>query len=59
MLGVDLEQGLDAGEVRDRALDLGLVVNAPSPGTIRMLPPLVIGVAEVDEALGVFGRALE
>jgi acetylornithine aminotransferase len=32
-------------------LEQGLIVNVPGPDTLRMLPPLVIGEAEVDEAL--------
>ena len=58
MIGAGLPEGTDAGEVRDRALDFGLVVNAPTADTIRMLPPLIIGESEVDEALEIVGRAL-
>ena len=58
MVGIGLPAGTDAGGVRDRALADGLVVNAPNPETIRLLPPLVIGEAEVDRAVAVLGRAL-
>lgn len=58
MVGAGLDGGVDASAVRDRALELGLVVNAPDESTIRMLPPLVIGEAEVDEAVEILGRAL-
>ena len=58
MVGVGLPDGADASAVRDRALELGLVVNAPNDSTIRLLPPLVIGEAEVDEAVEILGRAL-
>jgi predicted acetylornithine/succinylornithine family transaminase len=51
MIGAALSDGLDAGEVAARALHAGLVINVPAPGTLRFLPPLVIGDAEVDEAL--------
>jgi predicted acetylornithine/succinylornithine family transaminase len=44
--------GADAPEVVRRALlEQRLVVNATGPATIRLLPPLVIGEAEIDEAL--------
>ncbi len=58
MVGAGLADGLDAAAVRNRALELGLVVNAPNQSTIRLLPPLVIGEAEVDEAVEILGRAL-
>jgi acetylornithine/succinyldiaminopimelate/putrescine aminotransferase len=42
----------DAPEVARRALlEQRLVINATGPGTVRFLPPLTIGEAEVDAAL--------
>jgi acetylornithine/succinyldiaminopimelate/putrescine aminotransferase len=58
MVGIGLAGEPDAAVVRDRALAEGLVVNAPNEATIRLLPPLVIGAAEVDRAVEVLGRAL-
>jgi acetylornithine/N-succinyldiaminopimelate aminotransferase len=58
MLGARLEQGHDSAEIAARLLGEGLIVNAPAPDTLRLLPPLVIGEADVDEALGAIGRAL-
>ena len=58
IVGAALAEGLDAPEVAARALDAGLVINVPAPGTLRFLPPLVIGEPEVDEALGLLGKAL-
>ncbi len=58
MIGAGLADGLDAGEVAAAALDAGLVINVPAPGTLRFLPPLVIGEAEVDEALEILGGVL-
>ena len=37
--------------VRSALLDHRLVVNATGPETIRLLPPLIVGEAEIDEAL--------
>jgi acetylornithine/N-succinyldiaminopimelate aminotransferase len=42
MRGLALTPGIEAGEVAAAALRRGLVVNAPNPSTIRLLPPLVI-----------------
>lgn len=51
MVGFDLE-GLQAPDVVQRALtEQRLVANATGPATIRLLPPLIIGEAEVDSAL--------
>jgi acetylornithine/N-succinyldiaminopimelate aminotransferase len=59
MVGADLEEGRDAPDVVRRAiLEHGLVCNATGPSTVRLLPPLVIGEAEVDEALERLGAAL-
>ena len=58
LLGAVLEPGLDAGEVTRSALSLGLVVNAPAPGVLRLAPPLTVTTTEVDEAVGILGAAL-
>ena len=39
------------GLVRRALLEQRLVLNATGPTTVRLLPPLTIGEAEVDEAL--------
>ena len=57
MVAADLAVG--APEVARRALlERRLVVNATGPGTLRLLPPLVVGEAEVDDALGRLGALL-
>ena len=50
MIGVALAEGVEAAAVARSALAGGLVVNAPNPATIRLLPALTISAAEV--ALG-------
>lgn len=47
-----------AGRAVSEALAAGLVVNAVRPDAVRFAPPLTITAAEVDEAVGRFGRAL-
>ena len=58
MFGVGLEEGIDASALRDDLLQHGLVVNAPEPGTIRLLPPLLIDAEDVRAALEAFGKSL-
>ncbi len=43
---------------RRALLDQRIVVNATGPSTLRLLPPLTIGEAEIDDALGRLGAAL-
>jgi acetylornithine/N-succinyldiaminopimelate aminotransferase len=58
MVGVTLADGLEASEVAAAALREGLVLNVPGERMLRFLPPLVIGEAQVDEAIEKLGRAL-
>ena len=52
MQAVEL-QGVDAMDLVGRALrEQRLVLNATSPTTLRLLPPLVISGADLGEALG-------
>jgi predicted acetylornithine/succinylornithine family transaminase len=52
MIGVGLESGIDSREVAAAALEAGVVVNAPNPETIRLLPPLVIDADTLAEGCG-------
>jgi predicted acetylornithine/succinylornithine family transaminase len=58
MVGASLAEGLDAQEVAGRALEAGLVVNVPAPGTLRFLPPLIVGETEIALAGATMARAL-
>ena len=58
MIGARLTEGIGATEVGAALLADGLVVNVPGPDTLRMLPPLIIDEAEIDEAVEKVGRAL-
>jgi acetylornithine/N-succinyldiaminopimelate aminotransferase len=57
MVGARLE-GVGAKDAAARLLDEGLIANPIGEDTLRFLPPLVIGEAEVDEALGILARTL-
>ena len=48
----------DAAAVVSRARECGVLVNNTGPTTIRMVPPLILTQAEVDEAIHVLEQAL-
>ncbi|MFE7776114.1 acetylornithine transaminase [Streptomyces sp. NPDC057445] len=50
LLGIVLNEPL-APQAQQAAQDAGLLVNAPAPDVVRIMPPLIIGDAEVDEFL--------
>ena len=58
MLAVEFH-ALKAADVAAACLDQGLLVNAVGERALRLLPPLVIREAEVDEALGRLERAIQ
>lgn len=58
MLGVELVDGLDARRAYTDLLEAGLVVNAVTPTTIRLLPPITVSDDEIDEAVAMIDDAL-
>jgi predicted acetylornithine/succinylornithine family transaminase len=54
--GVEIEGS--AGEVAARALDAGLLVCTAGPDVVRIVPPLVIGDAELAEGVGILDEVL-
>ena len=56
-LRAELAQG-NAGEVADRCLRHGLVLNAVTATALRLEPPLIISEEEIDEGVGVLDRVL-
>lgn len=58
MIGVGLKEGIDAAAVGADLLERGLVVNAPRPDTLRLLPPLVIDSDHIDLAVGLIEESL-
>lgn len=53
-----LELAVDAQPVIDAALKSGLLVNRTAERVVRMLPPLTVSVAEIEEAVGILDGAL-
>ncbi|HEX6601874.1 MAG TPA: acetylornithine/succinylornithine family transaminase [Solirubrobacterales bacterium] len=58
MIGVGLEDGFESVAIGADLLERGLVVNAPRPDTLRLLPPLVIDSDHVDLAVGLIEECL-
>ena len=58
MLGVELAPGIDAKAIYLDLLDNGLIVNAVTPTTIRLLPPITVTDDEIDEAVDLIARSL-
>ena len=58
MVGLTLDDAIDAAAVASRALEAGLVINVPGPHMLRLLPPLVIGADDVDRGVELVGEAL-
>jgi acetylornithine/N-succinyldiaminopimelate aminotransferase len=58
MVGVGLEEGLDAAAIGADLLSRGLIVNVPEPGTLRLLPPLVVEAEQVERAVELIGESL-
>ncbi len=60
--GAGLMQGLhlavDAQPVVEASLKAGLLVNRTAEKVVRMLPPLIVTAAEIDEAVTILDRAL-
>jgi acetylornithine/N-succinyldiaminopimelate aminotransferase len=53
-----LELTIDATAVVDGALKAGLLVNRTAERVVRLLPPLTVTKAEIDEAAGILDRVL-
>jgi acetylornithine/N-succinyldiaminopimelate aminotransferase len=58
MIGVGLAEGIDSAAVCAGLLERGLIVNAPEPGTLRLLPPLTVDSAQIERAIGLIGDSL-
>jgi acetylornithine/N-succinyldiaminopimelate aminotransferase len=59
MLGVELVEGIDAKAIYADLLGVGLIVNAVTPTTLRLAPPITVTDDEVDEAVALIAASLE
>jgi predicted acetylornithine/succinylornithine family transaminase len=58
MIGVGLEEGVDAAATGADLLGRGLVVNVPAPSTLRLLPPLTVEPTQIERAVALIGESL-
>jgi acetylornithine/N-succinyldiaminopimelate aminotransferase len=58
LIGIALDDGIDARQVAASCLDAGLVVNAVTPTTLRLAPSLLVSDDEIDVALETIQEAL-
>ncbi len=58
MQAMELDRDI-APQLEAAALEHGLLVNAIGPRVVRMVPPLIIGRAEVDRAVTILGQCLD
>ena len=58
MVGVGLEDGIDAQAIGADLLGRGLVVNVPAPSTLRLLPSLLVEPSQIERAVGLIGDSL-
>jgi acetylornithine/N-succinyldiaminopimelate aminotransferase len=58
MVGVALEDGIDAAAIGADLLQRGLIVNVPAPSTLRLLPPLIVDADQIDRGVALIGESL-
>jgi acetylornithine/N-succinyldiaminopimelate aminotransferase len=58
LLAAELAPGLDAKAIADECLARGLVLNAVTPTSLRLAPPLLVSDAEIDEAVAMLAEVL-
>lgn len=58
MLGVELADGFEAKAVYSDLLERGLIVNVVTPTTLRLVPPITVTDAEIDEAVAMIAASL-
>ena len=59
LLAAELDPGLDAVAVAAAALEAGLVLNAVTPTSLRLAPPLLVTEAEIDRAVELLTAVLD
>lgn len=58
MVGIELENGLDAHEIAAKCVENGLLI-ITAKSLLRMLPPFVISCDELDEAVNILKKTLK
>ena len=58
LLGLKLTQAVPNAQFAERARDLGLLMVPAADNVVRILPPLIIGAAEVEEGIAMLAARL-
>jgi acetylornithine/N-succinyldiaminopimelate aminotransferase len=58
LLALDLGGRDDAARIAERALAAGLLLNAPRPDSLRLMPALTVTLAEIDRMLAILDDVL-
>lgn len=58
MIGIELQEP-KAARIVERSMQLGLLCNAPTTSVIRLLPPLIVTKAQVDEFIKILSEAMQ
>ena len=58
MIGIGLQEGIDAAAVNADLLERGLIANAPRPDTLRLLPPFIISDEQADAGIRILTESL-
>jgi L-lysine 6-transaminase len=59
MCAIEFPAGPVRDAVQEKAYELGMMILACGPASLRFRPPLDTTVAEIDEALGILKQAVE
>jgi acetylornithine/N-succinyldiaminopimelate aminotransferase len=59
MIGIELEEGFGAVDVKHGCLERHLLVTAIGDSVIRLVPPLIITQEDCDEACRIIGSTIE
>ena len=58
LLGLRIQPGIVNANVVDRLRDAGLLTVGAGDNVVRLLPPLIITEAEIDEAIAILDKVL-
>ena len=58
LVAAELAEGIVAGDVAATCLERGLVLNAVTPTSLRLAPPLLVTDADIDTAIGILRGVL-
>lgn len=58
LLALEFDREL-AASVLEASVERGLLLNSPTPTSLRFMPPLIITEAEIDEAVGILDAAID